>query len=118
MTDRELKIFCLEFRKGMLARMSPKGKCAMVSWALQGFLSFAEKIETAVYEGDVGEWNHLWLTLPDGRVLDCTADQFNRKGKRPKYPKIYIGPPLGIHAGGKLFSRSLEDGIEPHRKSR
>lgn len=105
MNDGELKILCREFRKGMLDRMSSKGKCAMVSWALQGFLSFSMKLETEVYESDVGKWNHLWLRLPNGRVIDCTADQFNKRGKRPKYPQVYIGKPLDIHDGGKLFER-------------
>lgn len=101
MEDKALKSLCREFRKGMIDRMSSKGKCAMISWALQGFLSFAFKLNTTVYEGDVGRWNHLWLVMPDGRVIDCTADQFNKKGKRAKYPQIYIGKPLDIHKGGK-----------------
>lgn len=101
-TDAQLKTMCAEFRKGMIGRMSSKGKCAMISWALQGFLSFALKLETEVYESDVGQWNHLWLKLPDGRVIDCTADQFNPKGKK-KYAKVYIGKPLDIHAGGKVY---------------
>jgi hypothetical protein len=101
-TDKQLKAMCREFRKGMLARMSSEGRCAMVSWALQGFLSFALKLETQVYESDVGEWNHLWLKMPDGRVIDCTADQFNR-GRR-RYPQVYIGMPLDIHEGGKPYA--------------
>lgn len=96
--DKQLKTFCREFRKGMLERMSSKGKCAMVSWALQGYLSWALKLKTKVYEGEVGEWNHLWLVMPDGRVIDCTADQFGKK-----YPKVYIGAPLDIHKNGKPY---------------
>ncbi len=104
LTDRDLKVTCREFRKGMIARMSSKGKCAMISWALQGFLSTVYKLNTKVYQGDVGNWNHLWLVMPDGRVIDCTADQFNKKGKRAKYPQIYIGKPLDIHSGGKEYN--------------
>ncbi len=100
--DKQLKVLCREFRKGMLARMSSKGKCAMVTWALQGFISFATGIQTAVYESTVGRWNHLYLVMPDGRVIDCTGDQFNPKGKR-KYPQVYIGEPLDIHKGGKPY---------------
>ena len=97
-TDAQLKTMCREFRKGMLDRMSSKGKCAMVSWALQGFISFATGIQTKVYECEVGEWNHLYLMMPDGRVIDCTADQFGKK-----YPQVYIGKPLDIHEGGKPY---------------
>lgn len=102
-TDKELKVMCREFRKGMLDRMSSKGKCAMVSWALQGFLSSVIKLKTKVYECDVGEWNHLYLVMPDGNVIDCTADQFN-KGKSRKYPQVYIGKPLDIHKDGKPYT--------------
>lgn len=99
--DAMLKTFCREFRKGMLNGQSSHGNCAKVSWALQGYLSYAMSLDTKVYEGDVGEWNHIWLSMPDGRVIDCTADQFN-KGKR-RYPKVYIGKPLDIHEGGKPY---------------
>lgn len=103
-SDKKLTTFCREFRKGLLGRMSSKGKCAMLSWALHGYLSSAMGLDTKVYKGDVGNWNHLWLVMPDGRVIDCTADQFNPKNKR-KYPQVYIGKPLDIHKGGKPWGR-------------
>lgn len=102
-TDKQLKTFSSEFRDELLDRMSSKGKCAMVSWALQGYLSFALGLKSKVYESQVGKWNHLWLMLPDGRVLDCTADQFNKK--KMKYPKVYLGTPLDIHVGGRPFKQ-------------
>jgi hypothetical protein len=88
----------------MLDRMNSRGKCAMVSWALHGYLSSALKIKTKVFEGSVGEWNHIWLVMRDGRVIDCTADQFGKK-----YPKVYIGEPLEIHAHGKPYECPLSD---------
>jgi len=46
------------------------------------------------------EMNHYWLELPDGQVLDPTADQFNDEDGfehlRP-LPPVYIGKPLDIH---------------------
>lgn len=92
-----LKEFCLEFRNGILKRSKSKGMCAIVSWALQGFLSAALHVKTTVHESVVGEWNHLYLVTEDGKVIDCTADQFGKK-----YPKVYIGEPLDIH-NGNLF---------------
>lgn len=50
----------------------------------------------------VGTWNHLWIRLHDGLVIDCTADQFNR-GKR-KHPQVHVGKPLDIHKGGKRYA--------------
>jgi len=69
--------------------------CFVVSAALAGFLS-AFGQETSIWEGTVGEWNHVWLEAPDGRVIDATADQFGEK-----YPAIYVGKPLDIHKGEK-----------------
>lgn len=94
LTDKQIKIICLEFRKGVLGRRKSRAMCAKVSWALQGYLNFLG-LPTRVCEGDVGEWNHLWLALPDGRVIDATADQFSTA--RKKYPQVYIGKPLSIH---------------------
>lgn len=101
-TDSQLKTMCREFRKGMIGRMSSEGRCAMISWALQGFLSFAIRLDTQVYESEVGDWNHLYLVLPDGRVIDCTADQFNKRMKK-RYPQVYLGKPLEIHKCGKPY---------------
>lgn|SRR3990167_6167624 len=96
-SHKNLRIFCLEFRKGMINRMSADGKCAMISWALQGYLNYAHGLKTMVYENKY----HVWLVMEDELVLDCTADQFNNK--KTKYPKIYIGKPLKIHKNGNPF---------------
>lgn len=94
---KQLKIFCRQFRNGMLDGKPSKGQCAKVSWALQGYLSFALKLDTEVHQSDVGKWNHMYLVLPDGDIIDCTADQFGKK-----YPQVYIGKPLAIH-NGKVY---------------
>lgn len=81
--------------------------CAVVSWALQGFLSHSSNIKTVVYESEVDlideSTNHLYLVMLDGNVIDCTADQFDKK-----YPKVYIGEPLDIHKNGKIYNRNLK----------
>lgn len=99
MDDRLLKSFTRSFRKGMIGKMESRGWCAKISWALQGYLSFALQIKSEVHVSQVGRWNHVYLVLADGRVLDATADQFNEEGKRKKYPQIYLGEPLEIHKG-------------------
>lgn len=93
-TDKQLHKICEEFREGMLEGRKSKGMCGIISWALQGYLT-AIGVETRSVIGNIGKWNHVWLELPDGTVIDCTADQFNR-GKI-EYPKVYIGKRTGIH---------------------
>jgi hypothetical protein len=74
--------------------------CFAVSAALQGYLSSCG-VETELVEADFGHTNHFWLRLPDGRILDPTADQF---GLSPVYlgklPTKYIKALRG-QAGGK-----------------
>lgn len=92
-----------EFRKGVLGRRNPKGQCAVVSFALQGFLSAFFGIQTAVHESDVGKWNHVYLVDRDGTVIDATIDQFDTDKK--KYPKVYIGKPIKKFHSGKVMTR-------------
>jgi len=89
MTDRQLKRVALNFRKGLLGNRPSRFMCAAVCWPLAGFLS-AYGIEAVAEEVEFpqalqGCSNHIWLRLPDGRILDPTADQF---GLEP----IYLGP--------------------------
>lgn len=62
--------------------------CFAVCGPLQPLLSLAG-VETELVEAwfkrEYGEQNHYWLKLPDGRILDPTADQFG-------LPAVYLGP--------------------------
>lgn len=95
MTDKQLLRCATAFRNEMIksspwAKERPKGKplswgmCFAVSAPLQGLLS-AHGIETSLESVDFIEINHTFLRLPDGRILDATADQF---GLEP----VYLGP--------------------------
>jgi hypothetical protein len=75
MSDKQLTKFAREFRFGVLSGRRPHGMCFAVCAPLQTLLELAG-VETELVEGDVGEWNHVWLRLHDGRILDPTADQF------------------------------------------
>lgn len=89
MTTRKLKRVCAEFRSGLLNNRPSQGMCAVVSYPLAGFLSVMG-VDCEIKTGDVGCWNHVWLVMADGNVIDATADQFG-------YEAVYIGPPLQIH---------------------
>ena len=70
--------------------------CFVICAPLQGYLS-GLGYETALIEKDFGSCNHVWLSLPDGTIIDPTIDQFST----PDFPlpKIYIGPmPEWYHA--------------------
>lgn len=93
MDDKELLKFVTGFRYGILGKNSPNKRCYMVCLPLQGILSF-ENIEAKLIRGEIriGDtfFEHFWLNLPDGRVLDPTASQFNAPDGS-KMPEIYIG---------------------------
>jgi len=97
----ELLVFAEEFRKGILGRRKSKGMCAKVCWALQGYLSWATGVKTEVHTSDVGVWNHVYLVMKDGTVIDPTADQFSTDKK--KYPPVYIGKPIKKLHNGKAY---------------
>jgi hypothetical protein len=105
-TDRKIKRISLGFRYGLLDGGPSKSACAVVSFALQGFLS-ALGLKTDLFESDLGHCNHIWLKLPDGRVLDATADQFNELFPNKRYPKVHLGEPLDIHENAKPYGMEV-----------
>ena len=95
--DATLLKDCREFRDGILNCMRYGGKsqgmCFAISTALGGWLSWTHNLTCTLVEADFGFSNHVWLQLPDGRIIDATADQF----KRAKLPAVYIGPLPSIY---------------------
>jgi len=115
MTDDDLLAFAAEFREGILDGRSSWMMCFAVSAPLATLLRL-HGVDVELVEGDLGEFNHVWLRLSDGRVLDPTADQFNDFGF-PPLPPVYLGPPTGIHpppaaarrsAGVRMLRKQLE----------
>lgn len=97
-SEEQLRRECLGFRNGILGRRSSYRMCDAVCWPLQAWLSFALKVQTDLRHGDMpmnggndGTMEHWWLELPDGRIIDPTADQLQMFG-HPKMPKVFIGP--------------------------
>lgn len=94
-SDKDVLSIARGFRRGMLSGETPEMKCFMVTAPLLGYLQFmgirAEMHEGSVWLENANEiWQHFWIKLPDGRILDPTASQFNGKSKR-KMPVVYIG---------------------------
>jgi hypothetical protein len=95
-SDGELLKLATEFRKGLLGKRSSARMCSAVSWALQGWLA-AFGVETEAVTVDLGHTEHVYLRLPDGMILDATADQFSTTEK--PMPPVYLGPNIYRHVG-------------------
>lgn len=83
MTDRHLRKLVREFRDGILDGRPAEMMCFAVCAPLQAYLAICG-IETRLVYASLAEVNHVWLRLPDGRVLDPTADQFGLEA-------VYLG---------------------------
>ena len=89
MTDTQLIRLCSSFKRGLLKKREGDMMCAVVCYPLQGYLSMLG-VDCGLEEVNLQYSNHVFLRLPDGRVLDPTADQFGG-------PKVYIGAELEYH---------------------
>jgi hypothetical protein len=84
MTDRQLKSIARGMRAGIIGRRSSRLMCMAISAPLQGYLSAVCDFDTELETVEFPHSDHVWLRLPDGRILDATADQFG-------LDKIYLG---------------------------
>ena len=89
MTKPQIKKFASEFRKGLLDSRQPESMCFAVTSPLVTLLNM-HGVECQLKEGSVGDTNHFWIELPDGAILDPTADQFTDLGGATM-PPVYIG---------------------------
>lgn len=94
MTDKKLVKLASDFRKGILGRGKSDWMCFAICAPLVNLLELYG-VRATMVEVDLGDMNHFWLKLDDGRALDPTADQFNRYGLA--LPPVYLGKPLSIH---------------------
>lgn len=95
MTDTELIQYALEFRAAIIGDKNSARMCAAIGDPLCAALA-VKGVPTMVMESDLGECNHVFLQLQDGRVLDPTADQFNWRSSQP-LPGVYLGCGTSIH---------------------
>lgn len=96
LSDSELIEVAREFREGILDGRDSRWMCAMVCWPLVGLLRMYG-VESEAVESDLGEMNHIWLRLSDGRALDPTLDQFNYYFPNENLPAVYLGTPTKYH---------------------
>lgn len=94
--DRVLRRIARQFVAGIMEGSNSKDMCFVVCNPLTAYLNFLG-IECELTEGEIfndqGKWHHYWVTLPDGRVIDPTADQFIKpNGKRLKNLWVEIAP--------------------------
>ena len=90
---RKLIKIAKEFSAGVLDGKPSADMCFAVSYVLGGYLKFMGYVvdmQQAFIDCSDAEIEHWYLILPDGLILDCTADQFNEKLNK-KMPMVYIG---------------------------
>jgi hypothetical protein len=94
-SDADLIEFAREFRDGILEGRPSWGWCFAISAPLSGLLNF-EGIPNELVESDLTDhpdsdfYEHSWIRLEDGRVLDATFDQFGGED-------VYLGEPTTFH---------------------
>lgn len=93
--DKTLMEIASSFRDGILDGESSELMCAAVCWPLSALLRGVYRFPCECVESDLGHINHIWISLPDGRALDPTADQFSTS--ESPLPPVYLGLPLAIH---------------------
>lgn len=101
MSDGDLIEFVRGFRDGILDGRSSRWCCFMVCAPLVTLLRL-QGVKCEMVETDLGDLNHFWIRLDDGRALDPTADQFNSLYPHGivasgPVPPVYLGAPLNIH---------------------
>ena len=87
--DAELHAIVAGFRDGILDGQPSDRMCYAICSPLTTFLEISG-YPVMLIRGSVGEWDHYWMELADGRIIDHTADQFATPS-RPM-PAVYIGP--------------------------
>lgn len=93
--DAAILSFATEFREAILMGGASARMCAAISGPLCAAFEVIG-IPCGLVETDLGECNHVFLQMGDGRVLDPTADQFNGCS-REQLPGVYLGAGALIH---------------------
>lgn len=85
----ELVSVVTAFRKGILDKQNSSRWCFAVCAPLESLLPIWG-YSCELTHGHIGKWEHCWLTLPNGEIVDPTADQF-KKPNGEDMPAVYFG---------------------------
>ena len=105
-TDNGLISVVKEFTDGLSEGRKAQGMCFMVCAPLSGYLSFLgvenDVMECEVKVGEDAIWQHFYLQLKDGRVLDPTASQFISPITYKRMPDCYLGQKPDWYLNNKI----------------
>ena len=99
------------FRRGIIGRRKSTHMCYRVCAPLASYLHLLDYHVTLV-KGTVRGFEHFWLAMTDGQIIDPTADQFTAPDGS-LMPKVYIGKlPLGYTAENLVLPGVTNDSIQ------
>lgn len=102
MLPSEIFAFTSSFRTAFLRGTSSDRMCAALSSPLNAALNMLG-IASTLYSSDLAEGvAHIFIMLPDGQVLDPTADQL------PGFDPVYLGRACGIYRDRQPWAGGAE----------
>lgn len=102
----DVAAYAWEFREAILQGCSSERMCVAVSAPLHAALRVLD-VHTQLVRADLEQGEHVFLQLPDGQVLDATADQFNAHSRKP-LPGVYLGASTAPHHGARPWPGGQE----------
>lgn len=98
MKELEIRRQAKQFCRGLLGNTDTDSKCFITSIALTSYLNTIG-VECTLKEGFVKGHHHFWIGLPDGKIIDATADQFTNGNDI--YPNLFVSKPPGYYVEKK-----------------
>ena len=102
----DVAAYAWAFREAILQGCSSERMCVAVSAPLHAALRVLD-VHSQLVRADLEQGEHVFLQLPDGQVLDATADQFNAHSRQP-LPGVYLGAPTTPHRGARPWPGGQE----------
>lgn len=103
MQKSEQLAYALQFREAFLRGTSSDRMCAALSaplWAALSVLGVGGELHQVEFE-DIA---HIFIKLPDGDILDPTADQLSGTG----LPSVFLGPARSVYRHSELWAGGVE----------
>ena len=97
LNNEEILNLSREFRQAVLEKDPSDEMCMALSSNLLALLH-SKGAAGSLEISELEEIDHIFIKLPDGQILDVSADQFGSQ-----YQDVYMGPALDIHANPEPF---------------